>query len=100
VRALAARRLYDLRRRDGGRDARRVSVTEPQDEQQVAYRSRAVWFWPVAWPVALALRWLLGWDAGGPLVLWIPGIALLEANAVLTALRAGRGLTLTARGII
>src|SRR4051794_41974104 len=33
------------------------------------------------------------------MVLWIPGIALLEANAVLTALRARRGLTLTAQGI-
>lgn len=33
------------------------------------------------------------------MVLWIPGIALLEVNAVLTALRARRGLTLTAHGI-
>ncbi|MCO6008923.1 hypothetical protein NE236_28510 [Actinoallomurus purpureus] len=74
-------------------------MTAPQDEQRIAYRSHAVWFWPVFWPVAIALRWFLGWDAGGPMVLWIPGIAFLETNAVLTALRARRGLTLTARGI-
>ncbi|MDN3359006.1 hypothetical protein [Actinomadura sp. DC4] len=66
-----------------------------QDER-IAYRSHAVWFWPVFWPVAIALRWFLGWDAGGPMVLWIPGIALLETNAILTALRARRGLTLAA----
>jgi hypothetical protein len=74
-------------------------VTPPPDEQRIAYRSHAVWFWPVFWPVAIALRWFLGWDAGGPMVLWIPGVALLEVNAVLTALRARRGLTLTAYGI-
>ena len=77
-----------------------ISVPALRDEQRIAFRSHAVWFWPVFWPVAIALRWFLGWDAGGPLVLWIPGIALLEANAVLTALRARRGLTLTAHGII
>ncbi|WP_344259946.1 hypothetical protein [Actinomadura napierensis] len=34
------------------------------------------------------------------MVLWIPAIALLETNAILTALRVRRGLTLGARGII
>ncbi|WP_433183566.1 hypothetical protein [Actinoallomurus sp. CA-150999] len=75
------------------------SVTALRDEQWIAYRSHAVWFWTVFWPVAIALRWFLGWDAGGPMALWIVGIALLETNAVLTALRARRGLTLTAHGI-
>ncbi|MEV5825858.1 hypothetical protein AB0L25_09800 [Spirillospora sp. NPDC052242] len=70
-----------------------------RDEQQITDRNRAVWFWPVAWPVAIALRWFLGWDAWGPMVLWVPSVALLETNAVLTALRARRGLTLTADGI-
>lgn len=74
-------------------------MTAARDEQRVTDRNRAVWFWPVAWPVLIALRWFLGWDAWGPLVLWVPGVALLEVNAVLTALRARRGLTLTADGI-
>ncbi|MWA04952.1 hypothetical protein F8568_032225 [Actinomadura sp. LD22] len=75
-------------------------MTAPLDEQQIAYRSHTVWFWPVVWPVAIALRWFLDWDALGPLALWIPAIALQEVNAVLIALRARRGLTLTAREII
>ncbi|KAB2389937.1 hypothetical protein [Actinomadura montaniterrae] len=75
-------------------------MTAPQDELQIAYRSRTVWFWSAVWPVALALRWFLGGDAAGPLDLWFLGIALLEANAVMTALRARRGLTLTAREVI
>lgn len=69
------------------------------DERRIEYRSHAVWFWPVFWPAALLLRWLLDWDAAGPMTFWVPGIALLETNAILTALRARRGLTLTPYGI-
>jgi hypothetical protein len=56
-------------------------------------------FWPMFWLVAIALRWRFGWDAAGPMIFWVPGIALLETNAILIALRARRGLTLTQRGI-
>jgi hypothetical protein len=74
-------------------------MTTPPGEQRIGYRDRTVWLWPAFWLSTIALRWLLGWDAAGPMILWVPCVALLETNAVLTALRARRGLTLTPTGI-
>jgi hypothetical protein len=74
-------------------------MTTPPGEQRIGYQDRTVWLWPAFWLSTIALRWLIGWDAAGPLILWAPCVALLETNAVLTALRARRGLTLTSTGI-
>ena len=69
------------------------------DELRVGYRDLRVWFWPVFWPVALAVRWTLGTYHTGPMILWVLGIGLLETNAILTARRARRGLTLAPDGV-
>jgi hypothetical protein len=74
-------------------------MTTPPAEQRIGYRDRTVWLWPAFWLCTIAVRWLLGWDAAGPMILWVPCVALLETKAVLTALRARRGLTLTPTGI-
>jgi hypothetical protein len=74
-------------------------TTASHGELRIGYRDLRVWFWPVFWPVALAVRWTLGTHHTGPMILWVLGIGLLETNAILTARRARRGLTLAPDGV-
>jgi hypothetical protein len=69
---------------------------------RIGYRDHVVWVWLLIWAIFLSAPWFVG-DAPTwtwTLAIWLLGIALTEANAIRTALRSMRGLTLAADGII
>jgi hypothetical protein len=78
-----------------------TQMTELPAARRVGYRDRTVWLGPLIWLIILGARWLLVRDLTltWPLVIWVVGIVVVEANGVLVGMRSMRGLTLAADGI-